>query len=147
MDSLFGHRNERYLRFGWAAARLDDVANYIPARLTLLVLTISGYVTGLNIRNAIRIAARDARKHPSPNSGISEAFVAGGLETQLGGTLSYDGIQHERPLLGDAVRSATLEMLPIVTRFIFLTAVLSVCMGVIIRASATLLLDFGWPNP
>lgn len=107
LDSLVGHRDERYIDLGWASARLDDVMNWVPARLTagLLVLA-AGMVTRTLARmvDGWRVLCRDGHKHPSPNSGRPEAAMAGALGVQLGGTNYYDGVANERPILGDGRR-------------------------------------------
>ena len=101
LDSMVGYRNERYLHYGWASARLDDVLNWIPARLTglmlLLVTLLYRYTTA---SGALKAIIAFAHKHPSPNSGIPEAAVAGGLGIQLGGTNRYSGMISERARLG-----------------------------------------------
>jgi adenosylcobinamide-phosphate synthase len=92
-DSLIGHREPRWRAFGWAAARADDVANLIPARLAgLLIVTAGG--------GGLRVMWRDAPRHASPNAGWPEAAMAGALQTELGGAATYEGVMHERPLFG-----------------------------------------------
>jgi adenosylcobinamide-phosphate synthase len=104
LDSMVGHLDDRYRWFGWASARLDDAANYIPARITALLLVLS---TGMVFRSwptmkrAWKILFRDGGQHPSPNSGRPEAAMAGALGIQLGGTNHYDGQLVARPRLGD----------------------------------------------
>lgn len=105
LDSMVGYRNERYLNFGWFAARLDDVANFIPARLTTLLLFLSAFVLRANWRGSIKAVLRDSKKHPSPNSGYPEAAVAGALGIQLGGVNYYGGKPSFRALLGDPLVS------------------------------------------
>ena len=102
LDSTFGYKNERYLQFGWASARLDDVVNYLPARLTAPLVALASALLGLRWREAWRIFRRDGRKHPSPNSGLTEAAVAGALGVQLGGLNYYFGEPSERPRMGDS---------------------------------------------
>jgi adenosylcobinamide-phosphate synthase len=104
LDSTFGYKNERYLDFGWAAARLDDLVNYLPARLTAILVPAAAILAGLNTRNSIKIIFRDAGKHPSPNSGYLEAATAGALGVQLGGLNYYFGQPSERPTMGDPLR-------------------------------------------
>jgi adenosylcobinamide-phosphate synthase len=101
MDAMVGHRSPRYEEFGWASARLDDVANYVPARLTaLLVATVRPRAA-----NAVRRAVRaDAPAHPSPNAGVAEAAFAGALGVQLGGPLRYGNREERRPTLGTGPR-------------------------------------------
>jgi adenosylcobinamide-phosphate synthase len=101
LDSTFGYKNERYLRFGWASARIDDVANYIPARLTIPMVALAAALMRLRPVGAIRIYLRDGHKHPSPNSGRIEAAVAGALGVQLGGPISYFGHPSLKPTLGE----------------------------------------------
>jgi adenosylcobinamide-phosphate synthase len=101
LDSTFGYKNERYLHFGWASARLDDLVNYLPARLTAPLVSLAAAVLGLDPLGALRIFLRDGRKHPSPNSGLTEAAVAGALRLQLGGLNYYFGRPSERPRMGD----------------------------------------------
>lgn len=108
LDSMVGYRNERYRAFGWASARLDDLANLIPARLTALLIWVSSpLVSGTKPMQGFRAAWRDARKHPSPNSGWPEAMVAGLLSAQLGGLNYYGGVASERARMGDAIRPLT----------------------------------------
>jgi adenosylcobinamide-phosphate synthase len=96
-DSLVGHRDERHLAFGWAAARADDLMNLIPARLSGLILCIAG-------RGGLATMLRDARKHDSPNAGWPEAAMAGALARQLGGPACYEGEWIARPTFGDGAR-------------------------------------------
>ena len=104
LDSMIGYKDERYRDLGWAGARLDDVANYIPARLTgLLYLMVAPFTPG-GLGNVWRIMRRDARRHLSPNSGIPEAAVAGALEVQLGGVNYYRGLASPRATMGDKQR-------------------------------------------
>jgi adenosylcobinamide-phosphate synthase len=101
LDSTFGYKNERYLHFGWASARLDDLVNYVPARVTAPLVSLAAVLLGLDPLGALRIFVRDGRKHPSPNSGLTEAAVAGALRLQLGGLNYYFGQPTERPRMGD----------------------------------------------
>jgi len=102
LDSMVGYRSERYLCFGWASARFDDLANYIPARLTGLLMVAVAPFFGLSAGNAWRVMRRDGRNHSSPNSGIPEAAAAGALGVRLGGTNLYSGIPVVKPTIGDA---------------------------------------------
>jgi adenosylcobinamide-phosphate synthase len=92
-DSLIGHREARWRAFGWAAARADDVANFIPARLAGLLIVIAG-------GGGLRVMWRDAPRHASPNAGWPEAAMAGALQIELGGAATYEGVLHERPSFG-----------------------------------------------
>ena len=101
MDSMLGYKNDKYLYFGRAAARFDDVLNYIPARLTALLFIISAVILRLDYKNATAVMKRDAKKHPSPNGGYAEATVAGALNIRLGGYNSYFGKMSFREYMGD----------------------------------------------
>lgn len=105
LDSIVGYRNSRYREFGWASARIDDAANFIPARLTAVLVWIAALLPGFNARRAVRITLRDGRGQPSPNSGYPEAAVAGALGVQLGGLNFYQGRPSVKARLGDAVFS------------------------------------------
>ncbi|HBK81625.1 MAG TPA: cobalamin biosynthesis protein CobD [Nitrospinae bacterium] len=104
LDSAVGHRSEKYLRIGWASARLDDALNYIPARLARIFYPAAALVCGLSAGGCWRISVRDGAKSPSPNAAISEAALAGALGIRLGGTNVYGGVPEERPHLGDPLR-------------------------------------------
>ena len=101
LDAMIGHRSPRYLRFGWAAARLDDVANWLPARLTGLLTVAAAPLVAGPPRKAWRAWRRDARQHPSPNAGVVEAAFAGALGVRLGGRNFYGGEVEDRGALGD----------------------------------------------
>ena len=100
-DSMIGHKTERYLDFGWASARFDDLVNWIPARLTaLLFMAATVLVKGASIKGAWNTTLSDAAKHDSPNAGWPEAAMAGALGFALGGPRAYDGEMHDLPTMG-----------------------------------------------
>ncbi len=101
LDSMCGYKNDRYLHFGWASARIDDLLNFIPARLTGILLIIAAWILRLNAKQAYKIWKRDAHLHPSPNSGIPESVVAGALGVRLGGINFYFGQPNRKAYLGD----------------------------------------------
>ena len=105
LDSIVGYRNQRYREFGWVSARLDDVANFIPARLTAVLIWVVALLPGFDARRAFEITLRDGHSQPSPNSGYPEAAVAGALGVQLGGLNYYQGEPHLKAPLGDAIVS------------------------------------------
>ena len=109
LDSMIGHRDERYLYFGRFAARLDDVANWIPARVTALCIMAGSELWLRRGREAYSTCRRDAGKHQSPNAGYPEAAMAGGLGVQLGGPAIYEGEKIERARLGDAECPSTID--------------------------------------
>ena len=104
LDSTFGYKNERYLQFGWGSARLDDLANLLPARLTALLVVPAALLLRLDAATAWRIFKRDRHNHPSPNGGQIEAAVAGALGVRLGGVNSYFGQPSSRPFMGDPLQ-------------------------------------------
>ncbi|MEC1721541.1 adenosylcobinamide-phosphate synthase CbiB [Schinkia azotoformans] len=104
LDSMIGYKNEKYKDLGWASARLDDILNFIPARITGLLLIVASLLLRLDAKKALTIIIRDAKLHPSPNSGIPESAVAGALQIQLGGTNYYKGIPSHRAVMGDSHR-------------------------------------------
>lgn len=101
MDSMLGYKNDRYLYFGRVAAILDDICNYIPARLTFLFLVLSAWILGFDGKAAWRMGLRDGHKHPSPNGGYAEAPVAGALGIRLGGYNTYGERRTFRAYMGD----------------------------------------------
>jgi adenosylcobinamide-phosphate synthase len=101
LDAMIGHRTPRYLEFGWAAARLDDLANWVPARLAALVTAAWAPLIGGTAGKAIDVVRRDAGRHPSPNAGVVEAAFAGALDVQLGGRNAYHGTVEDRGVLGN----------------------------------------------
>ena len=101
MDSMLGYKNEKYFYFGRVAARLDDVANFIPARLTGILFICAAMILKLDYKNAFKMMKRDASKHPSPNGGWAEATVAGALNIRLGGMNYYFGEPHFRAYMGE----------------------------------------------
>jgi adenosylcobinamide-phosphate synthase len=113
LDSMVGYKNDRYLHFGWAAARLDDVANYVPARITGLLIVLAAFITGAFTKGegpfsraarSFRMLRRDGRNHTSPNSGIPEAAMAGALNVRMGGPSLYGGKMVEKPFIGEQGR-------------------------------------------
>ncbi len=126
LDSTFGYRNERYAEYGWASARLDDVANWLPARLTGPLMAVAAFLLRLRAGAALRILWRDRRKHPSPNAGWAESAMAGALGVQLGGRSSYGGVLKDKPLLGDPVGSLHPSRIEQANRLTLVTAALCV---------------------
>jgi adenosylcobinamide-phosphate synthase len=125
MDSLFGYKNDSYRDFGWASARLDDLANWFPARLALPIIAVSACLCGLSGKNSLSMAMRDGNKHPSPNSGFPEAAVAGALGVRLGGTSLYSGKINVKPYIGDDLRELELSDITQCHKIMFLSSLLS----------------------
>ena len=129
MDSMVGYKNERYLNFGRTAAKLDDVVNYIPARLSALLMLTAGGLMGLDISAGWRIFRRDRRKHASPNSAQTESVCAGLLGLRLAGDAWYHGVLHKKEYIGDASREITHEDIPRACRLMTVTAVLTLLLS------------------
>lgn len=136
LDSMIGHRDERYTDFGWASARLDDLINWIPARGTAVLLLLgASLVTGQleRVRNGWQVFLRDGSKHPSPNSGKPEAAMAGILGVKLGGINLYDGIAQDRPVLGQEGRDAKPDDIMLATKIMVAASVAGVFLAAGIR--------------
>ncbi|MFW8601153.1 adenosylcobinamide-phosphate synthase CbiB [Desulfobacterota bacterium M19] len=130
MDSMFGYKNERYRQFGFAAARLDDLANFIPARLSALLMVAASLAGGCNAAGAWRIWRRDHGCHASPNSGHSEAAAAGALGLRLGGESRYFGKVVVKPVIGDEVNECRPRHIRAVIRLMYITAAIAVLLAV-----------------
>lgn len=133
LDSMIGHRDTRYIDFGWASARLDDLANWIPSRLTAgLIVLAAGMVTRhwSRIKTSWLILCRDGHKHSSPNSGRPEAAMAGALGIQLGGINFYDGLPVEHPKMGDGTRAPVPHDVGLAVRIMVVTYGLGVLLAV-----------------
>lgn len=132
LDSMVGYKNERYRDFGWAAARLDDLLNYLPARLTGLLLMIVAFPMGLNGWAAWRTMLRDAQKHTSPNAGWPEAAAAGALGIQLGGPADYFGQRLEKATIGDADQKLSVNHYHQMIRLLYGSSFVALGIGALI---------------
>jgi adenosylcobinamide-phosphate synthase len=115
LDSMIGHRSPRYIRFGWAAARLDDFANYVAARATAALVVMCAPIVGGSPSGAMRAWSRDAARHPSPNAGVVEAAFAGALGVRLGGPTQYHHELQIRPTLGEGREAGVTDLRRAVT--------------------------------
>ena len=139
MDSMIGYRNERYLHFGRAAAKLDDAVNFIPARMSALLLITAAFFCGQNAKDAARIWKRDRRKHASPNSAQTESVMAGALGIRLAGPAWYFGEYHEKPCLGDGTREPEPRDIDRAGRMLYAGSVLGLILLCAVRAGCVLL--------
>lgn len=139
MDSMVGYKNERYLFFGRAAARLDDVFNYIPARLAAVAMTAACLFTGLDGRNAWQIYKRDRWNHASPNSAHTEAVMAGALHVELAGDAWYFGVLHKKKTIGDPDRPIELADIPRANRLMLATSWVFLAVVAAVRLALELL--------
>lgn len=126
MDSMVGYKNDKYLNFGRCAAKLDDVLNYIPARLSACLMIISAWLLNFDARNALRIYKRDKRNHASPNSAHTESVCAGALGIQLAGDTYYFGKLYKKPTIGDATRSIESADIEGANKLLYITSFLMV---------------------
>ena len=133
MDSMVGYKNDKYLYFGRAAARFDDVLNYIPARLSGALMSAATSFCGLDAGNAWKIFLRDRRNHSSPNSAHTEAAAAGALHIQLAGNAYYFGKLYEKPTIGDPDRPVEYEDIRRVNRLLYATAVLTLIVFMVVK--------------
>jgi adenosylcobinamide-phosphate synthase len=140
LDSMFGYKDKRYLLFGWASARLDDAATYLPTRLTMPLLAVAATILGFRPVQCIRICLRDGSKHDSPNSGLAEAAMAGALGIQLGGLNYYGGEAHEGARIGDPGRTMIYRDILSANRLMLGTSLL--CLFVWTGARALILGSF-----
>ena len=128
MDSMLGYKNEKYFYFGRVAARLDDVANFIPARITAFLFIVAAFVLNLDYKNAFAMMRRDAAKHPSPNGGYAEATVAGALNIRLGGINYYFGTPHFRAYMGDAIEPLNSTHILLTIRLMYTATIIFLCL-------------------
>ena len=141
MDSMVGYRNDRYENFGKAAARTDDVFNFLPSRISALLMIAGACFVGQDARNAWKIWRRDRRKHDSPNSAQTEAACAGALRLQLAGDAWYGGVLHEKPRIGDPLQPVRPHDILRAARLLYAAAIL--CLIVCGGMAAGLLFLFG----
>ena len=133
MDSMVGYKNTQYLYFGRAAAKLDDIANYLPSRIAALLWVVAAALTGNDARSAWRIWRRDRRNHASPNSAQTESACAGALNVQLAGPAYYFGEYYPKPTIGDAVRPIEPEDIRRADRMMYAESLLALALGLLIR--------------
>lgn len=131
LDSMVGYKNSRYRELGWFSARLDDWANYMPARITAALMVVSSRLLGLDSKRAFQVLKTDGRLHASPNAGLPQAAVAGALGIRLGGPASYFGQAHEKPYIGQGTMEveepmveATLGVMRLTALFMLLLTLL-----------------------
>lgn len=134
MDSMIGYTNEKYLLLGRFAAKLDDVLNFIPSRLTALLMIVSAGMLRFDMKNAWKIWRRDRRNHASPNSAQTEAVCAGALDVRLAGDAYYFGELHKKPFIGDDIRQIENEDIRRANRLMYCTSALMLIICTAVRA-------------
>ena len=125
LDSMVGYKNEKYMDFGKFSAKVDDAANFIPARITGILIVFASMILGYDYKNSLKIFIRDRKNHSSPNSAHSEASVAGALGVQFGGKVSYFGKEIDKPTIGDKIKDFELEDIRKNIRIMYVTSFLS----------------------
>ena len=125
MDSMVGYRNLRYIKFGRLAARLDDVANYPPARLAVPIIFLSAWLLKFNAKHCLYIAIKHRLRHPSPNAAHAESAVAGALELKLGGPTYYCGYMADKQWIGDGSKEASYRHIHQCCRLIFFSGLIT----------------------
>lgn len=125
MDSIMGYKNEEYMYFGTFAAKLDDIFNFLPSRITALQIILSSYFLKLDSKNAFKMFLRDRNKHESPNSGQTEAAIAGALDIALGGDSYYFGTLHKKAKFGDSLREVNKNDIVTANKVLYLTSILT----------------------
>ena len=128
LDSMVGYKNEKYMDFGKFSAKVDDAANFIPARITGILIVFASMILGYDYKNSLKIFIRDRKNHSSPNSAHSEASVAGALGVQFGGKVSYFGKEIDKPTIGDKTKEFELEDIRKNIRIMYVTSFLSLVM-------------------
>jgi adenosylcobinamide-phosphate synthase len=132
LDSMVGYKEERYFHIGWASARFDDLANYIPARLAGALFLIPALFTSQGIKSSFQTIIRDAKKHPSPNGGITEAAVAGALGVKLGGKNYYFGKPSYRAEIGKEIAELNAEHIKSVIKLMYAVTFLFLILGLFV---------------
>lgn len=140
MDSMIAYKNEKYLHFGRYAAKLDDAANFIPARISAWLMILASYLAGFDGKNARKIYLRDRYNHASPNSAQTEAVMAGALDIQLAGNAFYFGKLYEKPTIGDALRSVEAEDIVRSNRLLYVSAAAGCLLFAAVRVGVQILL-------
>ena len=143
MDSMVGYKNDKYLYFGRTAAKLDDIVNYIPSRISAYLMILAAFLGGRNFhgKQAYKINKRDHRKHASPNAAQTESVCAGALGLQLAGDASYFGKVVKKPYLGDALRKVEYEDIKRVNHLMYLTAWLGEILCLMVMIIITLVIE------
>lgn len=129
LDSMVGYKNEKYIHFGWFSAKLDDFFNFIPARISGMLIALASFIVGKDFKNSLKILLRDGKRHPSPNSGISEAAMAGALGVEMGGPSFYEGKEIFRPYIGKKIREIHPFLINEALNISFIASILMVSMG------------------
>ena len=132
LDSTVGYKNDKYYYLGFASAKIDDIANYIPARLGVVLLSLGSLFVGFNFKNALKIGIRDRKNHKSPNCAFPEGAVSGALGIQLGGTNVYFGKEVYKPTIGDKTREIEIEDIVRTNKIMYSSSIISMIIFTVI---------------
>ena len=143
LDSMIGYKNKKYEYFGKVAARLDDVLNIIPARITGFLYVAAAFLSGFNYKNAYKILLRDRWNHLSPNSGYPESAAAGALDIQLGGPASYFGEMVDKQYIGDDTKEPNMEDIPKVCMLMTIVSVLALVLLILAKFAILTIVNHG----
>ena len=141
MDSMVGYKNERYINFGRFAAKLDDVVNYLPARISAYQMILSSFFLRYDYKNAFKIYKRDRYNHASPNSAQTESVCAGALDVQLAGNAYYFGKLYEKPTIGDNIREINYDDIKKANRLLYCTSIISIVIISVIKITIILMVQ------
>ncbi len=139
MDSMVGYKNEKYMNFGRFAAKLDDVVNYLPARISAYQMILSSFFLRYDYKNAFKIYKRDRYNHASPNSAQTESVCAGALDVQLAGNAYYFGKLYEKPTIGDDIREINYDDIKKANRLLYCTSFISIVIISVINITIILI--------
>lgn len=139
MDSMVGYKNEKYMNFGRFAAKLDDVVNYLPARISAYEMILSSFFLRYDYKNAFKIYKRDRYNHASPNSAQTESVCAGALDVQLAGNAYYFGKLYEKPTIGDNIREINYDDIKKANRLLYCTSFISIVIISVIKITIILM--------
>lgn len=139
MDSMVGYKNEKYMNFGRFAAKLDDVVNYLPARISAYQMILSSFFLRYDYKNAFKIYKRDRYNHASPNSAQTESVCAGALDVQLAGNAYYFGKFYEKPTIGDDIREINYDDIKKANRLLYCTSIISIVIISVIKITIILM--------
>ena len=139
MDSMVGYKNEKYMNFGRFAAKLDDVVNYLPARISAYEMILSSFFLRYDYKNAFKIYKRDRYNHASPNSAQTESVCAGALDVQLAGNAYYFGKLYEKPTIGDDIREINYDDIKKANRLLYCTSIISIVIISVIKITIILM--------
>ncbi|MBK5253586.1 MAG: cobalamin biosynthesis protein CobD [Peptostreptococcaceae bacterium] len=135
MDSMVGYKNEKYINFGTVAAKLDDVVNYLPARIAAGIMIVAAGLGNMNMKNAFKIFKRDRYNHKSPNSAQMESVCAGALGIQLAGNANYFGKLYEKPNIGDKIREIEKDDIKRSIKLMYISSGIALAICIAIRVT------------